>query len=156
MSVLDTQTLRRPEGYPSELVTIGDHLLATRLERGMEQKEVAKLLGTCAQSLLKWEKNKSTTLPRFYPNIADFLGYCPIETISSFGEKLLVFRTCKGLTQEEMAGKLGIDPSTFRAYENERNVPRGNMRERIDRAMSALSNTPALSHDSRYFRSGGW
>ena len=120
-------------------MTIGDHLLAVRLERGMEQKEVAKLLGTYSHTLMNWEKNKSKTLPRFYPKIVDFLGYCPIETISSFGEKLLVFRKYKGLTQEQMAGTLVIDPSTLGAYENGQKVPHINMREIIDRTLMALS-----------------
>ena len=41
----------------------------------------------------------------------------------------------KGLTQEEMATKLGIDPGTLRAYEKERKIPHGIMRERIDHAL---------------------
>jgi len=84
---------------------------------------------------MKWEKNRSKTLPRFYPKLVDFLGYCPIETISSFGEKLLVFRIYRGLTQEQMAHELGIDPSTLAAYESERKLPHGTMREKINHAL---------------------
>ena len=40
-------------GYPPELNTLGDHVRAARLDRGLFQKDVAKLVGVCTNTVTR-------------------------------------------------------------------------------------------------------
>jgi hypothetical protein len=41
--------------YPSEIRTLGDQLRARRLDLRLRQKEVAKMLGACEDSVVTWK-----------------------------------------------------------------------------------------------------
>jgi len=90
-------------------VTLGDHLRARRLDLDLKQKDVAPLLGVSVFSLLNWELNKREPEIRFYPRIMVFLGYCPVHYPKTFGERLRLLRTHRGLSISELATILRID-----------------------------------------------
>ena len=48
-------TKPKPVSYPKELITIGDHLRAWRLDNGLLQSDVATILGVCEDSIVGWE-----------------------------------------------------------------------------------------------------
>ena len=46
-------------GYPKEIHTLGDKLRATRMDRRLKQRDVAKLFGVSVETIINWEKNKT-------------------------------------------------------------------------------------------------
>jgi transcriptional regulator with XRE-family HTH domain len=47
------------------------------------------------------------------------------------GEKIVYYRWLKGMTQKELAGQLGVDPTTLAKWERGEREPRGAYRERV-------------------------
>jgi transcriptional regulator with XRE-family HTH domain len=100
------------------LKTLGDHLRKRRLDLALFQKDVAKRLGADEASVWNWEKNRSSPALRFVPRIIEFLGYVPDDTkLESLGQRIVAFRRLRGLTQKELAQRLGVDPSTIASWE---------------------------------------
>lgn len=66
-------------------------------------------------------------MPRFefIPKIIDFLGYVPFEGIEnmSFGEKIIICRRIRGLSQEALAKELNVYPRTLANWENDIRLP---------------------------------
>ena len=63
-----TKTAIRPRNpkYPKELVTLGDHIRSRRLDLGLEQQDVAKIIGVTTTSINNWELKRSTPEIRYY------------------------------------------------------------------------------------------
>jgi len=100
------------------LKTLGDHLRKKRLELGLLQKDVAKILGVSQDTIYNWENNRTSPSLRSIPKIIEFLGYIPYDIQGlSPGEELRLLRKCLGLSQEKLAKGLGIDPSTLWRWE---------------------------------------
>jgi len=74
--------------YPKELNTLRDHIKAKRIDLGLFQKEVTKTIGVTTDTITNWEKNRNQPMYRHYPRIIEFLGYCPLELLSTFNERL--------------------------------------------------------------------
>lgn len=114
--------------YPSSrpLITLGDHVLKRRLDLQLDRQQTAEIIGTDKCSIANWEHNRSGPRARYLPKIIDFLGYTPKDlfTTNTFGEKIRVYRQIHGLTQKQMANKIGIDEGTIRYLEKEKHKPR--------------------------------
>ena len=92
----------------------------------LEQKHVAPLLRVSVFTLLNWELNKREPEIRCYPRIMAFLGYCPVQYPRTFGERVRLLRTHRGLSLSELADILQIDPGTLGNWERDaRNPARG-------------------------------
>ena len=104
--------------YPKILITLGDHLRKKRLDLKLEQKDVAKLLNISACTVYLWENNQVKPNLKSYPTIVNFLGYCPLEQLTDFGQKLKRHRIYSGLTLKQLAQTLMIDPGTLRNLES--------------------------------------
>ncbi|MEO7926942.1 MAG: helix-turn-helix transcriptional regulator [Saprospiraceae bacterium] len=63
--------------YPKELLTLGDHLRSVRLDRGLPQAQVAKLLKVTSVTVTAWEFNRHEPPMRLAKRIVAFLGYLP-------------------------------------------------------------------------------
>jgi len=113
-----------PPNYPKILKTLGDHLRKKRLDLKLLQKEVAQKFGVNKNSICNWENNRSFPALYFIPRIIKFLGYKPdcIKT-TTLGEKIVTYRKLLGLTQKELAHRLGIDPSTLGRWERGKSKP---------------------------------
>ena len=48
----------KPAGYPKQIVTIGDKLRAKRMDLGLLQRDVAKILNVTCSSVENWERNR--------------------------------------------------------------------------------------------------
>lgn len=108
------------EDYPKELKTIGDHIRKRRLDLNLYQKDVATIIGVKTDSVLNWEKGRSSPQIRIIPKIIEFLGYVPFDTSAKLaGEKILIYRRLNGISQKVMAQKLKIDQSILRRWEKE-------------------------------------
>lgn len=130
-----TLTAPRPRSpaYPRELNTIGDHLRNRRLDLGLLQKEVAQRVGVDTASVTNWENNRSSPSLHSIPRIIRFLGYPPYDTSAqTLGERITTVRRCFGLKREELAERLGVDPTTLRNWEHEKRCPLKKNTEKLD------------------------
>ncbi|CAH1903598.1 HTH cro/C1-type domain-containing protein [Candidatus Nitrotoga sp. HW29] len=59
--------------------TLGEYIKKKRLELGLTQKEVGKMLGATSFTVLNWEKGKTEPLPHFISGINLFLGVANIK-----------------------------------------------------------------------------
>jgi len=107
------------------LSTVGDHLRKRRLDLGLLQRQVAAQLGADQCSVTNWELNRTKPALWFLPGIIRALGYTPWTAGPSLGERLLAYRRDRGITQEVMARRLGIDPGTLSQWERGLRVPTG-------------------------------
>ena len=70
-------------------------------------------MGVNSFTLGNWEKNRCEPGVRHYPAIMDFLGYCPYQVGDTFGRRLMLHRTHRGLSQRDLARAIGADPSSI-------------------------------------------
>ncbi|MCG3165620.1 MAG: hypothetical protein POELPBGB_01388 [Bacteroidia bacterium] len=113
------------EAYPKELETIGDHIRAKRMDLGLLQKDVANIFNVCEATLTGWELNRFTPTHKYFKSIVTFLGYVPKEwREGSLGTRLKYARLLSGLTQEQLAKRVGCDESNLRVIELNKRTPR--------------------------------
>lgn len=109
--------------YPKSLTTIGEHIRKRRIDLGLFQKQVARLIGVAQATIYNWEAGTFEPETRFLPKIYEFLGYCPMRFPKTFGEKLKLWRDVLGLSQEEFAKKTGVDESSITEWETGKHKP---------------------------------
>ncbi len=113
-----------PTVYPQALNTIGDHIRKKRLDLGLLQKEVAQQLGVDSNSVTNWEKGRTSPRLQLMPRIIEFLEYTPFQVkTGSLGERIVALRRVLGIRQEDLAGQLGVDPSTLARWEQGKGQP---------------------------------
>ncbi len=128
----------RDPAYPRELKTIGDHLRKRRLDLNLLQKDVAKQIGADTTSLWAWETNRKEPALRFYPSIIEFLGYHPLESGNeSLAQEIKRHRYLHGLSQEQLAAMLQVDPGTVSDWEAGRIRPSEKNRHRLELFLAA-------------------
>ncbi|MCW5726212.1 helix-turn-helix transcriptional regulator [Parvibaculum sp.] len=112
-------SIRRPKRPtpPSHPKTLGEHILAARINRKLRQKDVASELGVCDSTLLHWEKGTTSPPVVYYPAILKFLGYDPRPTPKKFGEFLVHLREALGLSRRRFAVEIGIAEETLAKWE---------------------------------------
>jgi transcriptional regulator with XRE-family HTH domain len=112
---------------------LGDHLRKKRLDQKLHQMEVARRLGTHKTTIYNWEKNRATPSLPFLPKIVEVLGYIPHDSTSdrSIGQRIADSRRLLGMTQKELARRLGIDPSTLARWERGERQPSKALLEKL-------------------------
>ena len=63
----------RNSAHPKVLETLGDRLRAKRMDLGLYQKHVAKLLGVTMDTICYWENSRVKPSPQVLPKIVQFL-----------------------------------------------------------------------------------
>jgi transcriptional regulator with XRE-family HTH domain len=120
------------EKYPDFMRTWGDWIRARRIGLKLTKRQVALRLNVSDLTIYLWEKNRIEPSLAQVPKIIEFLGRDPFEKrTDSLGDKLWEYRRVHGLTQEKMAGQLGVDPSTLAAWERGEHNPRENFLNKI-------------------------
>ena len=109
--------------YPAELKTYGDHLRARRLELGLLQRQVGDEIAVDECSIYNWENNRAVPAVRVIPKIIQFLSYCPYTPGLPISGQLTLWRHSLGLSQEEIAKRIGVDHTTLRRWETGRRQP---------------------------------
>lgn len=112
-------TVRSKPGYPKSLNTLADHLKRRILDLGLMQKEAAKRLGVGATTVANWLKERGAPGLRSWPRVIVFLGCDPRPAAESVGQALVRWRQSRGMSQEELAGQLEVDPGTLARSEQE-------------------------------------
>lgn len=114
----------KPDSYPKELKTIGDHIRAWRIEKRLLQKDIARILGVCEDTVTGWETRSKNPMMCQMPGIFQMLGCFPIHfSVETFGGKITFYRYLKGITPKEFGLLVGADASTVRAWEANKNSP---------------------------------
>ena len=102
---------------PKKVLTVGDHIRAARISRGLEQEQVASLLEVTASTVWNWENGHSSPPLHGCERIIEFLGYDPFPMALTFAERLVSFRRVKGLRVKDAAALAGVDPSSWSSWE---------------------------------------
>lgn len=84
-----------------------------RFDLGLKQRILAERLGVREETLANWERGQAKPLPRHHAAIIRFLGYDPEPAEGSLGSLLRARRRALGLSQAELATKLGLDEGTI-------------------------------------------
>jgi len=125
------------EKYPAQLETLGDHIRAARLERGMLQRDVAELIGVRRGTINKWERNRGEQCARDVPQILDFLGYDPFPEPQRIEERMRLWRLRNGLSARAAARRIGAGEATWAAWERGAISPSPSSRKKIVEGVSA-------------------
>ncbi|OOO00992.1 MAG: hypothetical protein USCGTAYLOR_02801 [Chromatiales bacterium USCg_Taylor] len=113
-------------------ITLGEHIKKVRIERGLTQSNTLAFLSVSVETLHNWETGKTAPAVKHWPTIMEFLGYCPYQRARSLGDRLRLHRMHRGLTFEELAEMLGVDPGSIAPWENGDVEPRGKYRDLVD------------------------
>jgi DNA-binding transcriptional regulator YiaG len=70
-----------------------------------------------AKTYDNWEQGKHEPEVMFLPAVIAFLGYDPYPVSASLSERILAARRRQGISQRELARRLGLDPTTVQAWE---------------------------------------
>jgi transcriptional regulator with XRE-family HTH domain len=112
---------------------LGDHIRRQRLGLKMLQREVAELIDVNKATVENWEANASQPDFRFLPAVIQFLGYNPLPPAKTMAEQLVRHRTTLGLSQQDSAERLGVDPGTLAKWERGEREPAISFQTRIER-----------------------
>ena len=106
-------------GYPALPETLGEHLLKKQIDLGISLSQAANSIGIHKKSLICWHRNRRKISERYYPQIMQFLGYCPIPYYpKTFGQLLRLYRSHAGYTRETLGKELHIGPTNILEIEN--------------------------------------
>ncbi len=95
--------------------TLGEHILKKRVESGMLQRQVARLIAVSEDTVTYWENGRSAPQVQFYPAIIAFLEYYPFEDeTSTVAGKLRRVMNCNGWSHGTCATALGMDGGTVK------------------------------------------
>ncbi|MGD0589996.1 MAG: helix-turn-helix transcriptional regulator [Bacteroidota bacterium] len=110
----------KPTKIPQNPQTWGEHIKKRRLELGLFQSQVAKILGVTESTITNWEKHRSEPMLWVIPKVIEFLGCVPdLQSTQSFGQRIRAYRYLHGITQKELAKQIGIDPATLSRLERD-------------------------------------
>lgn len=107
----------KPPCYPAAPKTLGEHLRKRRLDLGLRQEDVAPLLGVKTATVTKWESGLNPVSGAYLRVLIRFLGYDPVPEVTSLPERLRAARRSLGISQRELARRLGFDVKTVRKWE---------------------------------------
>ena len=108
---------RCPEGYPDQLLTVGDHVRKKRLDSGISRCELIALMGIAPMTLTGWEQYGRQPWPKQWAKIISFLGYEPFAEPTTTAEKLVAIRRRLGISRKTLAKCLGVGPRVVSRWE---------------------------------------
>jgi transcriptional regulator with XRE-family HTH domain len=115
------------------------------------QRTVAEQLRVRVETIGLWEKGRVRPLPRHYSRIVQFLGYDPEPEGEGLPDRLRAVRRRCGLTQAELAARLGQDEHQICRWERGRLKPHPWIADRLDHGLRALEGQPAESSPAPSF-----
>ena len=101
------------------------------------QSDVAKIFDVREDSITGWETGRSIPQIQYYPKLIEFLGYTPfpVET-ETLGGRIKNYRILNGLSQEELAKKMGVNESTILSWEKGDHVPFPKKKKLLDELLN--------------------
>jgi transcriptional regulator with XRE-family HTH domain len=124
-----TLTAAKTRSY--DPLTISEHIKKARIDRGLTQSNAVAFLSVSVETLHNWETGKTAPVVKYWPAIMEFLGYCPYQRARSLGDRLRLHRMHQGLTLEDLAEILEVDPGSVSSWETGERPPREEYLEMI-------------------------
>jgi len=128
--VTDAKTYYNNKNNTENLKTISDKLRFYRLQNGLEQKDVAKIIGISRSDYSHYENNSRDYYPAevmdrlaklFKVNIYDLLDDYNIFLYNGQGQQIQALRKKHNLTQKELANLLNVQLVRIKRWESEKN-----------------------------------
>lgn len=139
------------DGYPDKIETIGDLLQKTRMDQGLELKQLQDVLGADENSITNWELRGVYPKPIYLKRIIDFiksnhagpipesemheLCFAPNpaypKTLDYLGDRIRAARLENFMTIKELSEELGVNECTVAKWERGGSQPMAHMLERI-------------------------
>ena len=117
---------------------------AWRLERGLEQRDVAAMLGVRPATVGRWERDQKRPAIKLMPGVLTLLGPGSCATQKSLPEeRLLSARQLLGLSQAGLAEKLGVDRGTVGDWERGVRLPAEERLAAVEALLSPGGGKPA-------------
>lgn len=110
----------KPKETDFEPRALGEHVRKRRLEMRLTQTQAAERIGVNPWTILNWEKGNTEPPIASMPALLKFLGYDPLPEPKTLPERLLAKRRAMGWSIREAARKFGVDPATWRDWEQGR------------------------------------
>ncbi len=109
----------KPEYYPENPQSIGEHICKARVDRKLLQEDVANILGVDVMTIGNWENGKVQPKSRFLIPVIQFLGYTPkcLQDYPQLESPVFAYRMKHSYTQEQLARLTGLDKTTIQAVE---------------------------------------
>ena len=123
--------------------TLGERLRAWRSERGLEQRDVAAMLGVRPATVGRWEREQKRPAIKLMPGVLMLLGPRSFETPKSLPGRLLSARELLGLSQAGLAEKLGVDRGTVGDWERGVRLPAEESIAAVEALLSPDAGKPA-------------
>lgn len=80
--------------------------------------EFVTIIGVDESTVTNWERNRTTPMLWALPRIIEYIGYDPsVSNPNTLGGRLLRHRQLRGMTQKDLARRIGIDPATLSRLE---------------------------------------
>jgi DNA-binding XRE family transcriptional regulator len=134
-----TLTAVKPTKISQNPQTWGEHIKKRRLELGLFQSNVAKVLSVNTSTVTNWDKHHSEPMLWVIPKIIEWLGYEPNLSIAqSLSQRIRAYRLIKGFTQKELAHRLGIDPATLGRWERDECESKSNLKKNLEAFLHVL------------------
>lgn len=127
-----------PRGYPHEVRTLGDHLRRRRLDLGLTQRILAERWGVRSETIAAWELGRTKPGVRQVAKIVTLLERDPVDHPATLSGRLEAVRRRLGLTQAELAARLGQDEKQICRWERGRQNPHPWLAGRIDLGLRGL------------------
>lgn len=123
--------------YPKSIKSLGDHLRAKRIEKGLLQADVAYILEVSVETITNWENNLSFPKIKYSAKISQFLGYNPFTFKSkTLGDKIKIYRHRHGLSHKCMGSLLGVNASTIGSWENNEHIPQKEFQKKLNKILN--------------------
>lgn len=104
-----TFALPQKRGFIKNPKTIGEHIRKKRMQVGLFQNDVARLLNVTADCVTYWENNRSTPQINYYPRIISFLGYNPFKiNTNTLSGKIFAYRCIHGLSAKKVENHINF------------------------------------------------
>ncbi len=111
-----------PKGYPVAIAKLGDHIRKRRLDLGLLQIEVAKMIGVTESTVWNWEHGTEPELIHI-PAVIAFLGYVPWDEPEDPVGQLTYFKKVRGLSFQRLGALMERDPEQLEDWLSERHRP---------------------------------
>jgi len=106
------------------------------MDLALLQREAAIELGVCVETIRGWERGRKAPAKRYGPAARVFLGSSPLPSGDSLPDRLRFIRWRFGLTQYDLAMRLGVNRCTVSAWEAGRHSPHHANRHAIQAALT--------------------
>ena len=106
------------------------------MAQGLTQKEAAKLLGVCSETVLHWERGSTEPAPSDYPQLVAFAGEDILPEGSDLAVRLLRHRLLAGLSRKAAAKVWDIDEETLAGWEAGKKVMQARHQRLLERVLA--------------------